>query len=148
MAGDSGIRDIAGGVPMLLLGAAGLWFGRGYRFGTLTEMGPGFMPAIVSALLVATGAAICIGRRIPDPVNRLALRGVVFVFAAMAAFGLTIERLGLVTAIAAATAICAYATPEARWREVVAMAVGFASFAVIVFVYGLGQPVPVWWWDQ
>jgi hypothetical protein len=143
-----GSRDIAAGVPVILFGAAGLWLARAYPFGVLTDMGPGFLPVIASLALVATGIAISLGHRESGSAGRLAWRASLFVFAAMIAFGLAIERLGLVVSTFGTTVICAYATSEARWKEAVPLGVGFAIFAVLVFVYGLGQPVPVWWWDR
>jgi hypothetical protein len=145
MVDAGGSRDVAAGVPTILFGIAGLWLSRGYPLGTLTDMGPGFLPVTVSLLLIATGVGISLGRRERGGEERLAWRAMLFVFAAMIAFGLSIERLGLVVAAACTTIICAYATPEARWREAIPLGIGFAIFAVLVFVYGLGQPVPVWW---
>lgn len=148
MAHADGSRDIAAGVPIILFGALGLWLARAYPFGVLTDMGPGFLPAIVSLALIGTGIAISLGNRESDAAGGLAWRASLFVFAAMIAFGLAIERLGLVVATFATTVICAYATPEVRWKEAVPLGVFFAVFAVLVFVYGLGQPVPMWWWDR
>lgn len=141
-------RDVAAGVPAILLGSAGLWLSRGYPFSTLTDMGPGFMPVIVSLLTVAVGIGIAVRRRDRAANGHLAWRAMIFVFAAMIAFGLSIERLGLVVATICTTIICAYATPEARWTEAISLGIGFAIFTVLVFVYGLGQPLPVWWWDR
>lgn len=148
MAHAAGDRDIAAGVPIILFGALGLWLARDYPFGVLTDMGPGFLPAIVSLALVGTGIAISLGHREDAAAGRIAWRASLFVFASMTAFGLAIERLGLVVATFATTVICAYATPDARWKEAIPLGICFAIFAVVVFVYGLGQPVPVWWWDR
>lgn len=148
MAHANGSRDVAAGVPIILFGAAGLWLARAHPFGVLTDMGPGFLPTIVSLALVAAGIAISLGHREGGSTGPLAWRAGLFVFAAMIAFGLAIDRLGLVVSTFGTTVICAYATPEARWREAIPLGIGFAIFAVLVFVYGLGQPVPVWWWDR
>ena len=131
-------RDVTAGVPIILFGALGLWLARAYPFGVLTDMGPGFLPTIVSLALVGTGIAISLGHREGGSGGRLAWRASLFVFAAMIAFGLAIERLGLVVATFGTTVICAYATPEVRWKEAIPLGVFFSVFAVLVFVYGLG----------
>ena len=146
---SSRMQDALAGAPMVLLGAAGLWLARPYRLGTLTSMGPGFVPTLISSLLIFVGlliaAMVPAELQIKDRVR--AARGLLFVLAAMLVFSGLIERAGLVGATVAATAISVFATTEARWKEALPLGVGFAAFAVLVFVYGLGQPVRVWWWE-
>jgi hypothetical protein len=54
-----------------------------------------------------------------------------------------IERAGLALACFATFLVCAFATPEVRWKEAVVLAVGLSVFTVAIFVHGLGQPIPI-----
>lgn len=145
---NSNARDALAALPIILLGGAAAWFARPFRFGSLLQMGPGFLPTVVAYLLIGIGLLIACQRRGTDEPGDAAraARAIVFVLGAMLAFAGLIERAGVVAATITATAICVFATPEARWKEALPLGAGFAAFAVLVFVYGLGQPIPVWWW--
>jgi len=54
-------RDYYAGSLMLVIGAVTVWQGAGYRFGSLTRMGPGFFPVALGVLLALLGIAIAIG---------------------------------------------------------------------------------------
>ena len=64
---------------------------------------------------------------------------------AIIAFALLIEQVGLAITVAVVVALAALARRAANPLETAALAVGLALFAVAVFVYALGQPVPAWW---
>jgi hypothetical protein len=59
------------------------------------------------------------------------------------AFGLTIERLGMVPAVAIATIICSCASPGISWGRRVQITIGLVLFCVIVFRYGVGLSIPL-----
>jgi hypothetical protein len=113
-------------------------------------MGPGYFPIILSWLLVGFGAVIGIraffleGIRLAKP----NLRGILFVFAAIILFGLTIDSLGLAATALAVPLLAAFATPEVNWKEATALSISLAIACVLVFIYGLRQPmqifVPFW----
>jgi hypothetical protein len=39
--------------------------------------------------------------------------------------------------------LSAFASPQVKWKEALALGVGLAVFCVLVFVYGLRQPIPI-----
>src|SRR3954453_22417133 len=51
-------QDFWAGIVFILFGCAALWFSRDYAFGTLTKMGPGYLPAVLSWALVAIGGLL------------------------------------------------------------------------------------------
>ena len=53
-------QDFWAGILFILSGSAALWIGRDYAFGTLTRMGPGYLPAVLSCALVAVGAVLTV----------------------------------------------------------------------------------------
>jgi hypothetical protein len=57
---------------------------------------------------------------------------------------LLIEPLGLVVALAVLTVLTAWAGPQFRLTETLALTVALILFSVGVFVYGLGLPLAIW----
>ena len=65
--------------------------------------------------------------------------------AAMLVFGVIVQIAGLFITAALITVMAAYAQRGVRLRETAIFAVVLAAFVVVIFVYALGQPLPVWW---
>jgi hypothetical protein len=68
-----------------------------------------------------------------------------FITVALVAFGWTMDKLGFIPALVVMFILSALGGHEFRWKEVVILTVLMSSFAVGVFIYGLGLPYPLWW---
>jgi hypothetical protein len=139
-------KDFWSGILFIAFGCAGLWFGRNFAVGILSRMGPGFFPMMMSFALMGTGALLVARSLIVagEPIERIALWPQLLILAAIVAFGLLIERVGLAVAVIAVAAVSGVAAQGLRWFELVALAVAMSAFSVVLFVYLLGQPIPVW----
>jgi hypothetical protein len=139
-------EDLGAGILFILFGIAGLWFGKDYTVGTAARMGPGYFPMMLSWLLIVFGAFI--GARafvIEGPkIESFRWRSILLVFAAIASYALTIQRLGLAVAAFLVVAISAPAARQNRWFVIVALGAFMAAFCVGVFIFGLNQPLPLW----
>jgi len=140
-------QDLGAAILFLIIGATGLYFGRDLAFGTASRMGPGFFPAILSGLIFVIGFVV--GLRFfaieGPPIEPIRLRPLLFILAAIVAFGYLIEQIGLAITTAALTIFAAYARDRVNLKETAVLAVFLAVFAVGVFAYALGQPLPIWW---
>ena len=139
-------RDLGAGVVILAIGLAGAYFARDLQVGTASKMGPGYFPQIISWCIVALGAFIGIrslGTYGP-PLERIYVRPLAVLVVSSLIFGYAIEQVGLVVASVVAMLIAPYARPGASFREAVLLSIGLTVFAVVVFVWALGQPLPVW----
>ena len=56
-------RDYYGGALMVLIGLFAVYMGLGYKTGTLSQMGPGFFPVAVGAVIALMGVLIAIGAK-------------------------------------------------------------------------------------
>jgi len=130
----------------LAFGVAGLWFGRDDPRGTALRMGPGYMPHLLSWGLVLFGGVIAIKGVMAtgNGLSRWHLRPLVLVLIGVAAFALLIETAGLAIAATAIVLIAAAGGAEFRFFEVIALAVGLAAAAVLLFVVGLKLSIPIW----
>jgi len=139
-------RDFAAAALFILIGAAGLWFGRTYQYGSAARMGPGYFPVLVSGLLILLG--LIVGAQSVMLAEGAKLTGVnwrsvILIVASIIAFGFLVEYAGLVVTIVAAVGISAFATKEASWTATAALAVALSVFCVAVFVYALKQPLAI-----
>jgi hypothetical protein len=140
-------QDFGAGVIFVTIGAAGLYFGQDLTFGSSARMGPGYFPTILSYLIIAIGLVLAVKSLGADgpPVERLYLRPLLAILAAILAFGFLIDRIGLALTAALLTIGSAYARRDVNLKETLLLALGLSLFVVLVFAYGLKQPLPAWW---
>jgi hypothetical protein len=140
-------QDLGAGLVFVLIGAAGVVFGQDLTIGTSGRMGPGYFPILLSWLIILIG--LLVGFRgltlEGPPVERVQLRPIVFVIAGILMFGWLLDLIGLALTTVVLTLVAAYARRDASLKETLLLGAGLAVFAVVVFVYGLSQPLPAWW---
>ncbi|MCJ8141917.1 tripartite tricarboxylate transporter TctB family protein [Ancylobacter sp. A5.8] len=133
----------------LILVAAGT-FAATWRLngGTAANMGPGYMPRAIAGILLAFGLFFAIRGllRAHSGIERVQLRPILGVGAAVGVFALLIETAGLATASLASIFIAALASRESRFFEVILFGLFVAAGAVLLFVKALALPVPIWPW--
>ena len=140
-------QDLGAGAVFVLIGLAGLYFGRELAFGTAARMGPGYFPILLSVLILAIGIIVAIRGLTTEgpPIEPVQLRPIAMIVAAILIFGVLIDVVGLVLTALLLTVFAAYARREVKLTETILLGAGLAAFTVAVFVYLLGQPLPAWW---
>jgi hypothetical protein len=140
-------RDVVGGLLVVALGAGFLLFGRELEMGSSFRMGPGYFPTILSVLMMLLGAVMTVlAWRAPHQegaFGHVPWRGVVLVTGAVVLFGLTLRGLGLAPVLVLVVLLTAWASRYASWRASVPLAVGIAAFCTVLFIRGLGLPLPL-----
>jgi hypothetical protein len=138
-------KDFWSGVMFCAFAAVGILTASGYSLGTAGKMGPGYFPLLLGGVLGMLGA-ILIARSLTlegEPLPRMQILPLVVLAAAVCLFGLMIERFGLIAALAVLTLLSAWAGPQFRWKEAVALAAALTAFSIGVFVYALGLALPI-----
>jgi hypothetical protein len=140
-------QDFGAAILFLVIGIAGIYFGRDLTFGSAARMGPGFFPTILSGIIVAIGAIVGIKSLAiaGPPVESIRLRPLLFILLAILAFGYLIEQIGLAVTTAGLAIFAAYARQDVNLKETIVLALFLTVFAIGVFAYALGQPLPIWW---
>jgi len=140
-------QDLGAGAVFVLIGVAGLYFGRELAFGTAARMGPGYFPTLLSILILAIGIIVAIRGLTTEgpPIEPVQLRPIAMIIAAILIFGVLIDVVGLALTALLLTVFAAYARREVKLTETILLGAGLAVFTVAVFVYLLGQPLPAWW---
>jgi hypothetical protein len=139
-------RNLWAGVLVVAFGGLFMLGARAYTIGTPAQMGSGFFPLMIGALMAALGLAIGARGLFARAADRAALHPVplAMLVGALCLFGLLADDGGLVTAVVALVVVSARAGTEFRWLESILLAVGLAVFSVATFVYALGLPLRVW----
>jgi len=138
-------------LPVLLLILIGLIAGSiawGYEVGSFTDMGPGFVPLMLSIAL-ALLAALILWRE--WPITRagagkaagqdFAWRPFCAVSGGILAWVLLAESTGFVVAAIAQVVLTALALPGPRWRSILIMAGILSVAGYFLFVVQLGVPL-------
>jgi len=132
----------------LAFGAIAVFFGWGYGFGSASALGSGAMPMLAGGGLVILGvvqllqtrAAHRAGERLLSAFPRSELRPLLVILAAILAFGLLIDPLGLIPALAALVGVAWFAESGGRKREMLVVLLVVIAMIVAIFYFGLGIP--------
>ena len=140
-------QDFGAAMLFLAIGIAGIYFGQDLTFGTASRMGPGYFPTLLSIVIVLIGAIVGLKSLAIDgpPIEPTKVRPILFILLAILAFGYLIEQIGLAITATGLAIFAAYARRDVNLKETVVLAVGLSLFAIVVFAYALGQPLPIWW---
>lgn len=139
-------QDLGAAAILLAIGIVGVWGANDLNFGTAARMGTGYFPVILSWCIIGFGlilAARSVTIQGPS-LERLQIRPIGVLVVASLIFGYAIEQFGLAIASAAAIFVATYAKRGAKLKEAVILAIALTAFAIVVFVWALGQPLPVW----
>lgn len=138
-------KDFWAGLMFMAFGIGFLLIARNYAMGTAVRMGPAYFPTMLGGLLALIGLVIFVqsfaldGERIP----RIRLRPMFFILLAIILFGILLRPIGLILATAIVVFVGAFGGHDFKLRDVTFLYIGLAIFAVVVFVKGLGLPIPV-----
>lgn len=138
-------KDFWTGIIYVAVGAFFLLVSRDYPMGSSLKMGPAYFPTALSSLLIFIGI-ISLARSFIQPgtpIGQFTFRGLLLVITATMLFGLIVRGAGLIIALPALVMVSAYASIKFRWLESLALAAGLTIFCVLVFLKGLGVPLPI-----
>ena len=150
-AGDVLARaDVLSGLLFIALAAIGLWISRDYPVGTALRMGTGYVPRLLCWILLGLGVLVMLqGLRDRSRGGQLdetppVWRSIVFITASLLVFAFAIQPLGVVIAIALLTLVGSFAGREGRPLEIASTTVMLIAITLVIFVWGVGLPIPVW----
>ena len=140
-----GTKDFWTGLIYIFFGVSVILIARGYSMGTGVKMGPAYFPTILGGLLAAIGAIAVIRSFIVPgtPITAFTFKGLILVSVSTLVFGFIVRGAGLAIALPLLIVISALASTRFRWRPTLFMAAGLTIFCVLVFLKGLGIPLPV-----
>ena len=139
-------KDFHAGLLFMAFGLAAVVVSGSYAMGSASRMGPGYLPRALGILLLVFGAVLSLrGFRSTDEAQpRWNIGPLLVVLFSVGFFSLTAKWLGLVVASLALVFIASMASKEFRWKEALVSGAILGLAAMVVFVYGLGLPLPIW----
>jgi putative tricarboxylic transport membrane protein len=140
-------REILCGVLFVTLGGATLLYATQYPRGSLTDMGPGYFPTMLGAVLVFFGAVIGLGSLLmaaPRRVAPLPLRPLLAITASPLCFAALLDWIGLPLSVFCAALVACAARPAFLRPWAFLLSAVLALICVLVFVTALGVPVRLW----
>ena len=142
-------QDFWAGILFICFGALALFLGRNYAFGTVTRMGPGFLPTVLAWILLGIGVIITLRGVALDgaPIAPGRWRPQIFILFAIVLFGLLIERFGLAPTVFIVGCVGAFASTEVKWKEAILLSACASLLSVLLFIKLLGQSMAPWMWS-
>jgi Tripartite tricarboxylate transporter TctB family len=139
-------KDFWAGLIFVAIGGGFVLLAQQYRLGDMHRMGPAMFPTLVGTLLAALGALMALRAFALDgpPVPHFEARPIIVSLLAIVLFGIALQWLGLVAAVAVLVLIGANAARDVRQLDNLALAAVMIIFSVAVFVWLLGLPLPLW----
>lgn len=143
-------RDFLGGIILSIAGFAVAFYAfTELPIGTVRQMGPGMFPSALGLLLAAIGILIALfalsrTERLPN----IELHSAVAVLAGLSGFTLTVDRYGLIVAIAVLTTLTSFASQKLRPKHVCILIIFLSLLAWAIFVLGFGMPIQLWEWPH
>lgn len=140
-------KEFVAGILFATIGVIAVFQSQSYEIGTITRMGPGYFPAMISIGLILTGTTSVVRglwHAHAERIDNLHWGDMALVLGAVLLFAVLIDRLGLIEAIAALVIISCSGRIRRRPMEVLAIGVALTALAVGIFVYGLNIPVSIY----
>jgi Tripartite tricarboxylate transporter TctB family len=138
-------KDFWTGLIYIFFGSSAIFVARDYTMGNAFRMGPAYFPTVLSIILILIGAFSLIRSFITPgtPIGPIAFKGLTLVSVSVLVFGFLVRGAGLAVALPLLVIISACASTRFRGRPTLLMAAGLTIFCSLVFLKGLGIPLPV-----
>jgi putative tricarboxylic transport membrane protein len=135
---------LTAGAATVLLGLVALWFSRDLGVGTMTNPGPGLWPSFVAILLLGAGAGILVSARTATDTEAFT-RGAGAVAIGAASLGLytyLFEVVGFEIPTVLLLTLWLRFLGRESWRATVTISLLATSATYVLFITGLGVPLP------
>lgn len=138
-------KDFLSGAMFIIFGLSALYFGHNLAVGTAVRMGPGYVPRMLSYILLALGLLICVVSLFSagEPVERLKWKPLTMVTIGIVCFAMLFERAGLLPALVVLVFIASLGGEEFKLTEVLGNMVVLAILCTVVFKVGLGMNISI-----
>ena len=138
-------KDFLSGLMFVAFGLGALYVGQNLAIGTPVRMGPGYVPRMLSLIMLALGVVICIVAMVAgsEPVEKPKWKPITLVTLGIVCFALLFERAGLIPSLTVLILIASLAGEEFKLTEVIGNIVVLSVLCTLVFKVGLGMNIAV-----
>lgn len=145
----TGNKDFLAGLLMIVIGGVAFFMALDYPFGSALRMGPGYFPRVLAGIIIAFGIYVGLrGLRTGEKVEGVwGWKALGYITVSFWVFGWLMDRVGLVPSLVVLFFVSALAGHEFKLKEVIILTIVMILFAYGVFIYGLGMPYRLFWWE-
>ena len=138
-------KDFLSGVMFIAFGLIALYFGRNLAVGTTVRMGPGYVPHMLSYIMLGLGLLIAVislvyGGEVTEAPK---WRPITMVTIGIIAFALLLETTGMFPALVALVFIASLGGDEFKLWEVAVNTVVLTILCILVFKVGLSMNIAI-----
>ena len=143
-------QDLTAGLFLVLVAALALIFSASLPVGKLLNMGPGYVPRMLTWILGALGLLVTArGFTTDQPagagsLTEWAWRPLLALTAAILVFAFLLEWAGLVICVLVTVAVSGLAAEGIKPLQSLAVGAVLAVMSSVLFVLGLGMPLRLW----
>jgi putative tricarboxylic transport membrane protein len=138
-------KDFWAGIIYIVAGSGAWIISRDYGMGSAGKMGPAYFPTILGALLTVIGIISILRSFLKSgsPIGVVAWKGLTLIVVSTLLFGMIVRGAGLIIALPLLVIVSAFASARFSWKYSLAEAAVITVFCVVVFLKGLGVPLPI-----
>ena len=138
-------KDFLSGVMFIAFGLIALYFGRNLAVGTTVRMGPGYVPHMLSYIMLVLGLIIAVIALIygGEVAEAPKWRPITMVTIGIIAFALLLETTGMFPALVALVFIASLGGDEFKLWEVAVNTAVLTVLCILVFKVGLSMNIAV-----
>jgi hypothetical protein len=144
-------KDFLSGLMFIVFGLVALYFGHHLAVGTSVRMGPGYVPRMLSYILLGLGGLICVVALYAggEIVEKPKWKPITMVTIGIICFALLLEPsriwpvTGLLPALVALVLISSLGGEEFKLVEVIGNIIVLSILCIIVFKVGLGMNISI-----
>ena len=138
-------KDFLSGLMFIAFGLGALWLGRNLATGTTVRMGPGYVPHMLSYIMIGLGGLIAVISlfSVGEQTEAPKWRPITMVTIGIVCFALLFESTGLIPALIALILIASLGGDEFKITEVLGNMVVLTILCIIVFKLGLSMNIYV-----
>lgn len=146
-----GLEELVGALVFIAVGLYVMWESSHYRMGTLHQMGPGYFPFLLGALLCLLGVIFIIEQSLLAKSRNTQSelfnwRPLVTITLAVVLFALLFERAGLIPSIFVLIVVGSMAQRKFSIVQALFVAAGLSVASWLLFVQFLQIPFDLFWW--
>ena len=138
-------KDFWAGIIYIVAGSGAWIISRDYGMGSAGKMGPAYFPTILGALLTVIGIISILRSFLKSgsPIGVVAWKGLALIVVSTLLFGMIVRGAGLIIALPLLVIVSAFASARFSWKYSLAEAAVITVFCIVVFLKGLGVPLPI-----
>jgi len=138
-------KDLWSGLMFAGFGVLALYMGSNLAIGTAIRMGPGYVPRMLSYILIAIGIAIIV-RTILSPgerIERFRWKPTTMITIGVVVFAMLFERAGLAPALVCLIFLAALGGQEFKVVETILACAVLIALCIGIFKLGLGMNISI-----